>query len=61
MPHNHKEVSAWCLHKDEAKRSNHTQLDKASVNKERRCGRSLTHETFGIIKGGGPRAFDLLT
>ena len=53
MPHNHKEISAWCLHKDTAKMSICTQPDKASVNKERRCGRSSTHETLGIIRGGG--------
>ena len=35
MPHNHREISAWCLHKDKNERSNHTQLDKASLNKER--------------------------
>ena len=36
MPHNHKEISEWCLHKDTGKGRNRTQLDKASVNKERR-------------------------
>ena len=34
---NHKEIFAWCLHKDKVKRGNSTQLDKASVNRERGC------------------------
>ena len=60
MPHNHREISAWCLHKN--KRSNHTQLDKACLNKERTCGRSQTLETLGIVRGGGgSRALDLNT
>ena len=31
---NHKEILAWCLHKDKLKRGNSIQPDKASVNKE---------------------------
>ena len=47
------------LHNDTTERGTSKQPDKAPVTKERRCGRSLTQETLGIIRGGGgSRALD---
>ena len=43
---NHKEILAWCPHNDQVKRGNSTQPDKASVNKERWCGRCPNPETL---------------
>ena len=56
IPHNHKEILAWCLHNDKAKGGTSKQPDKAPVSKERSGGRSPTQETLGIIRGGGSRA-----
>ena len=43
----------FSVHKDKAKRSNCTQLDKASVNKGTTRSRSPTLETLGIKRVGG--------
>ena len=45
------------LHNDKAENGTSKQPDKAPVTKERRCGRSLTQETLGIIRGVGVQTF----
>ena len=40
IPHNDKEILAWCLHNNKAERGTSKQPDKAPVSKERRVGRS---------------------
>ena len=51
------EILEWCLHNDKAEGGTSKQLDKASVSKESRGGRSPTQETLGIIRGGGLQSF----
>ena len=47
MPHNHKEISAWCLHEDKEE-CNQTQHDKASLHQRRRAP---TRQTLGSKRG----------
>ena len=51
IPHNHKQILAWCLHNDKAERGTSKWLDKAPVTKERRAGSSPTQETLRILRG----------
>ena len=45
------------LHNDKAEKGTSKQPDKAPVTKERKCGRSPTQETLGIIRGVGVQTF----